>query len=93
MPYGGWAHHTTKQPLPEACFIVPLVGLGWWWLALVGRRAKSDVHYALAKPIPSFHTEVVVCRVQDPIKSGDIGSIQNFGHRHVAHLIFNLQSL
>ena len=38
-------------------------------------RAKSDVHYALAKPIRSFHTEVVVCRVQDPIKSGDIGSI------------------
>ena len=75
MPYGGWAHHTTKQPFREACFIVPLVGLvvgGSPWLA---GRAKSDVHYALAKPIRSFHTEVVVCRVQDPIKSGDIGSI------------------
>ena len=74
MPYGGWAHHTTKQPFPEACFIVPLVGLGWWWLALAG-RAKSDVHYALAKPIRSFHTEVVVWCVQGSIKSGDIGSI------------------
>ena len=95
MDYGVWTHHTTKQPLPEAWFIVPLVGLGWWWVGCYFGTTDAPNPMSIT---PSQNQSILRSSSSCLSRSGPYPKrrhrfhnlIQYFADRFVAHLIVYL---